>query len=405
MKILHTSDWHLGRGISGHDLSGAQSDAINFIVEQAIERKIDVLIVAGDVYDLQRPAVSDILTLRGILTRLSEAGIKIILTAGNHDSGPRLAANSNLLANGLHIAGLVEESGQGIQIDDEHGPVVFYPLPFLDPNEARFTFKPIDGDPLERSHQAVMTEALNRVRTDLANRPGQNVRSVVIAHAFVVKGGESIEELQAESCESERDLSVGGVQTIKSSAFDGVNYVALGHLHGPREVGTTAQDSPAIRYSGSILRYSLSEANHTKSFTVIDLDAQGRVTNSHIEIVEIPQPRGMSRLRGPLEELLSDKYASNRTDFVELTVVENHLPENYAAQLNNKFTHILSTRTERPDSEGILNSSVNENAIEIRTPIQIMSDFYQHSTGEEANDNMLEILRDTYEEALKQVNK
>jgi exonuclease SbcD len=250
-----------------------------------------------------------------------------------------------------------------------------------------------------------MTEAMNRVRADLATRNHQNVRSVVIAHAFVVKGGESIEELQAESCESERDLSVGGVQTIKSSVFDGVNYVALGHLHGPRAVGTTSPESPAIRYSGSILRYSLSEANHTKSFTVIDLDASGVVTDSHIEIVEIPQPRGMARLKGSLEELLSDTYIAHRDDFVELTVVETHLPENYAARLNNVFSHVLSTKHERPHGAGVLGALDADNSIEVRTPIQIMSDFYKFSTGEEITANMLEILQETYEEALKQVNK
>lgn len=403
MKILHTSDWHLGRGIHGHDLAEAQANALNFIVDEAIVRAVDVVIVAGDIYDVARPSGEEITRLKNVLTRLNQAGIRVIITAGNHDSGERLSAYSTLLNERLHIAGMVDEVGVCIELTDEHGPVCFYPLTFLDPNEARFTLAQTDDKPLVRSHEAVMSEAMRRVRADLATRDS-SARSVVIAHAFVTRGGESTEEVAAEQCESERDIAVGGVPTIPSSVFEGMTYVALGHLHGPRKVGVSADSQTTIRYSGSILRYSLSEANHQKSFSIVTLGAGGHVTSEDIEIVEIPQPCGMARLTDTYEQLLSDKYVQHHEDFVELNITDMFLEPNYYAKLENKFKRILKHSTGRPD---FVRHGVGDDFVPIadRDPLDLMKGFYEQSTHEEMSDSMTEILRDAYEQALKQVGR
>ena len=401
MKILHTSDWHLGRDIHGYDLGPDQVNAINFIADEAIARKVDVVLIAGDVYDLARPAGDDITRLRQVLKRFHDADIHVILTAGNHDSGERLGAYGGLLADKLHVFGMVEDAGTAVEIHDEHGPVLFYPLTFLDPNEARFVLAEDQAEPLARSHEAVMAEAMRRVRADIASRFG-SARSVVVAHAFVTKGGESDEELKSEQCESERDIAVGGVPTIPSSVFAGTNYVALGHLHGPRNV-VIGTDGPTIRYSGSILRYSLSEAKHSKSFSIIDLPADGNVTDAHIEVVDIPQPCGMARLTDSLDELLSSKYDQHHNDFVELNVTDMFPEPNYYAKLEYKFKRILTHSTGRPDF--VRHGDEDLGPITERDPMELMKSFYKQSTSDEMSDKMTEILRNAYEQALKQVTK
>jgi exonuclease SbcD len=126
VKILHTSDWHLGRNLATFDLSDAQAEAANFMVDEAIQRKVDVFVIAGDVYDQGRPAVAEINLLNQVLTRLNEAGITVIVTAGNHDEAERLAANSNLMRDNVHIWGFIEDSGKSVVLHDDHGPVAFY---------------------------------------------------------------------------------------------------------------------------------------------------------------------------------------------------------------------------------------------------------------------------------------
>ncbi len=402
MKILHTSDWHLGRGIHGYDLAADQERAINFIADEAISRQVDVVIIAGDVYDLARPAGEDIIRLRNVLTRLNRAGIRVIMTAGNHDSGERLGAYGTLLDDRLHVAGMVDEVGTCIEVEDEHGPVLFYPLTFLDPNEARFALVEDTSQPLPRTHEAVMAEAMRRVRADKDTR-SPNARAVVIAHAFVTKGDESPEELAAEQCESERDIAVGGVPTIPSAVFNGVDYVALGHLHGARNVTASTDDGPVIRYSGSILRYSLSEANHHKSFSVVTLGADGRIGAENIEVVEIAQSRGMARLTDNFEELLSSKYSKHHNDFVELNITDIFLEPNYYAKLENKFKFILKHTTGRPDF--VRHGDEDLGPITERDPMELMKGFYEQSTHEKLTDSMVDVLRDAYEEALNKVSK
>lgn len=398
MRFLHTSDWHLGRGLSGWSLEAEQRHAVNFIVDEAIARKVDVLIVAGDVYDLQRPAVADIQFLREVLTRLHASGIRTIITAGNHDSGPRLAATSNLLADGLHIAGLIDEVGVGIELQDEHGPVVIYPLPYLEPNESRISLVEYGAEPLARSHQAVMSAAMDRVREDLASRPA-GTRAVAVAHAFVVKGTETPEEVDAERSESERDLTVGGIQTVTSDVFEGMHYVALGHLHGPRAVGTVSESGPTIRYSGSILRYSLSEEKHEKSFTIVDLNPEGAERPCDVEVVLIPQLRGMATLEGTLDELLSDKYAKHHEDYVSLTVTDELLRSHYYPPLAHKFKYILHAGPKRQAPPPPIAGSGPQPPRREKSALDVMQEFYEISAGKAAAPEVLELLAEIYESA------
>ena len=399
MRFLHTSDWHLGKGLHGHDLSHGQQAALDAIIDAAIDREVDAFVVAGDVFDRAFPGVDDVRRLNRALTRLHDAGIPIICTAGNHDEGARLAAFMNLLDDQVTVVGEYGQVGLAVELNDEHGPVVFYPLPYLDPDGARRALAPEGGPMLERSHEAVVAEAMRRVRADLAERQRTEpaTRAVVVSHAFVVRGSETAEELRDEQSESERDISVGGVPSVPSGTYAGVHYVALGHLHGPR---TVQESGPMIRYSGSLLRYSISEAAHTKSVTLVEIGADGSCA---IEVLPVPQPAGMARLRGTLEDLLSDAHAAHHDDYVEITLTDQRLPDTFMAQLLSRFPRLLRAV---PDRERRLEEAESRSAgaaVRLNDPLDTLRNFYAASRGEELPTSMEQILIDVLERARQRV--
>ena len=395
MRFLHTSDWHLGKGLHGHDLTGAQQVAVDSVIDLAIEREVDVFVIAGDVFDRAFPSVEDVRRFNTALTRIHQAGIPIVCIAGNHDEGARLAAFRNLLDESVTIVGENRQVGESVVLGDEHGAVVFYPLPYLDPDGARRDLAPEGGPLLERSHEAVVGEAMRRIRADLSERQrvDPSTRGVVVAHAFVVKGSETPEELLGEQSESERDISVGGVPSVPTRVFDGVHYVALGHLHGGRTVRPAA---PMVRYSGSLLRYSISERNHAKSVTIVEIDADGACT---IDEVPVPQPAGMARLRGDLADLISDTYAVNHDDFVEILLTDARLPDNYLAQLGTRFTRILRAVPDRGSPAWAGAGDGAGSPVHAVTPLDTLRNFYAESRGEEPTEAMERILVDVLERA------
>ena len=405
MRFLHTSDWHLGKTLHGHDLAEAQAIALETMIELAVERQVDAIVIAGDVYDRAFPSVDDVRRLNDAFTRIHQAGVAIVCTAGNHDEGARLGALSQLLDDRVTIVGEYNQVGSSFTLEDEFGPVAFYPLPYLHPDGARRDLAPADGPLLERSHEAVIGEAMRRVRADVAARRSADpsLRVVVVAHAFIVRGSESPEELLTEQCESERDIAVGGVPSAPTAVFDGTHYVALGHLHGARTVQEQdlVAERPAVRYSGSPLRYSLSEANHAKSVTIVDIDAEGACT---IEEIPIPQPAGMVRLRGTLDEILSDAYAAHRGDFVELVITDSRPPDNWLAQLTHSFSRILKARHDYGVASGAASDEPVNAGTQVLTPLETLRNFYVSSRGEEPTPEMAQILQDVLERARQEAD-
>lgn len=378
MRLLHTSDWHLGRTLHGLSLLDAQREAVALLVREAVERKVGLFIVAGDVFDRAVPPIEALRILNDAVARLNEAGIALIIVAGNHDSGERLSTYASVLREGVWVVGDTRSIASPIVLHDEFGEVLVYALPFLDPDLVRHALGA--DEPLERSHDAVVSHALGLISADRAARG--NPRSIAIGHAFVVAGQAPV------LSDSERDLSIGGVQSVPVSRFAGAfDYVALGHLHRPQQVG-----SDAIRYSGSLLRYSLSEAGHQKSFLIVDLAAPG--TSLTIEQIEIPQPRPMSRLRGAMNELLSEGHAEVRDHFVELIVTEESYPERMHARLDAVFPFALrkefetTRRTEHGGARGDARG---------RDPIEVVRDFLRVTDVEIDDDVEIVLVRRAYE--------
>jgi exonuclease SbcD len=319
VKVLHTSDWHIGRTFHGADLLAEQEAVLGHLADLVTGEAVDVVVVAGDIYDRAVPSAEAVRVATAALARLREAGAQLVITPGNHDSGPRLGAFAEFAAaGGLHVRATIAGLAEPVLLADEHGEVAFYGLPYLEPEPSRHAL----GVPEARGHTGVLTEAMRRVREDLATRPG--MRAVVLAHAFVTGGNAS---------ESERTIAVGGVEQVPGSVFDGVDYVALGHLHGPQ---TLAEH---LRYSGSPLAYSFSEARQRKSVWLVDLDAAGL---AEVRRHELPVPRPLATLRGELAELLSspehDEWVGH---FLSVTLTDRVRPVDAMRKLRDRFPYAV----------------------------------------------------------------
>lgn len=213
-----------------------------------------------------------------------------------------------------------------VELFDEHGAVRFYGLPYLEPDVCRKEL----GVPTARTHEEVLTAAMGLVREDLAEQHGA-ARSVVLAHAFVVGG---------EATGSERSISVGGVETVPAGAFEGVDYVALGHLHSRQEI------TPWLRYSGSPLPYSFGERSDAKSVWIVDLGPQGVTA---VRPVGLTSPRGLSRIEGTLDDLLADEgLAYAEQDYVSAVLVDERRPQDAMRRLRERFPHAVHLEWERP---------------------------------------------------------
>lgn len=321
MRILHTSDWHLGRSFHREGMLAHQAAFVDHLVEVVAAEKVDLVVLSGDVYDRALPHVDAVRLADEAFARLAASRARVVVTSGNHDSAQRLGFGSRLIDHaGLHLRTDADAVGVPVELADEHGPVAVYGIPYLDPEALREPW----GLPV-RSHQSALTAAMGRIRADLAARAGgPRVRSVVLAHAFVAGGAAS---------DSERDISVGGISRVPTSVFAGVDYVALGHLHGAQQL------TDEIRYSGSPLAYSFSEADHVKGSWLVDLDDAGLAAS---EFVPAPVPRPLARLRGTLDALLADPgLGAAEEAWVQATLTDDLRPQRAMEQLRRRFPHTL----------------------------------------------------------------
>jgi len=370
MRFLHTSDWHLGRSLHGVDLLDHQAAYLDHLVDLVRDERVDAVVVAGDVYDRAIPPVEAVTLLSETLARLTEHAT-VVLTSGNHDSATRLGFGSGVMRERVQLRTRVAELATPVLV----GGVAVYGLPYLDPDATRGE---LGGDePLARSHEAVMTAAMARVRADAAQR---GVRSVVAAHAFVVGGAAS---------ESERDIRVGGVDHVPAGVFAGVDYVALGHLHGPQRLA--GPDGTVLRYSGSPLAYSFSEQRHAKSTVVVDVGAAGVTTR----LEAAPVPRRLADVTGTLDALLGADGEAHVDDWVRVTVTDVDRPTELFARVRARFPHALVVQHRPAVAESRERAAVVSAAAD---PVEVSAQFVRHVTGREPSSDELAVLRRAYED-------
>ncbi|WP_019929348.1 exonuclease SbcCD subunit D [Nocardia sp. BMG111209] len=327
MRMLHTSDWHIGRTFHGVDLLVDQARSLEYLAEIVAEQRVDVVLVPGDVYDRSIPGAEAIAVCNRGFEAIRAAGAVIVATSGNHDSPTRLGAlGSFAAAGGLHLRTTVADVDRPVLLSDEFGEIACYGIPYLEPEITRVELQV----PQARSHADILAAAMTRIRADLDRRG--NPRSVILAHAFVVGG---------EATGSERSISVGGVETVPLGAFDGIDYVALGHLHSPQVL------SESVRYSGSPLPYSFGERSHRKAVWVLDLDGDGLK-----EVVrhEIPRVRGLTQLTGELDRLLTDPgHAEAEDHYVSAQLTDHARPVDGLRRLRERFPHAVHVEWSRPE--------------------------------------------------------
>ena len=359
MRLLHTSDWHLGRSFHREDLLTAQGRAIDHLLEVVRSERVDAVLVSGDVYDRALPAVDAVALFDEALRRLADTGARVVLISGNHDSARRLGFGAGLLdLAGVHLRTDVSAAHRPVLLDDPDGPVAVYGIPYLEPDAVR---SELGCD--ERSHAAVLTAAMTRVRADLATRPG--TRSVALAHAFVTGGQPS---------ESERDITVGGAASVPLAAFAGVDYTALGHLHGAQRLADN------VRYSGTPLPFSFSEEHHTKQLLLVELGARPGDPVS-VESVPTPVHRPLARVSGRLDDLLTaPRWAGHEGHYLQVTLTDPTRPREPMERLRRRFPHVL-VLSFAPEGAGADDETSYAARVRGRSDLEVATDFVGHVRG------------------------
>ncbi|MCA5923739.1 metallophosphoesterase family protein [Curtobacterium oceanosedimentum] len=377
MRILHTGDWHLGRTLLGADLLEHQAAFLDWLVDLVRDRGVDLVVVAGDVYDRAIPPVDAVRMLSLVLERLAET-TTVVLTPGNHDSAARLGFGAGVMGRRVRILTEPLHVGEPVLVDDPDGPVAVYGIPYLHPDLTRHALAAVPDEPLARSHHAVVQAATDRIRADLDERPG--TRSIVVAHAFV--GG-------ADPTDSEQDIRVGGVDRVAESVFAGFDYVALGHLHGPQRVGTDDR----VRYAGSPLAFSFGERHQRKSVTLVDLDAAGTVA---VELVPAPVPRRLVDVRGSIDDVESGAFRADADAWVRVAVTDTVHPERMYARVKDHFPHALAITHEPADRPA---TTAARAVTATSDPVEVAADFVAFATGGAPDDDERSVLTEAYEAA------
>jgi exonuclease SbcD len=322
--MIHTSDWHLGRLFHGIHMTDDQAHVLDQFTDLVRDTRPDVIMIAGDIFDRAVPPTEAVNLLDDVISKiLIDYQVPIIMIAGNHDSPDRLGFGYRLMqGKGLHMFGRLHTDLTPVVIHDHHGPVFFHGLPYVEPAVVRDKLK----DDEIHGHDDAMGKLLHRMK----HKMDSNQRNVLLAHAFVAGGEES---------ESERPLSVGGSSVVNGSYFKDFDYVALGHLHRPQKVG-----NENIRYSGSLMKYSFSEAEHRKHVALIEMDATGKID---IDPIALSPRRDLRCLEGHLEEILKGPLnGESKEDYLMVSLKDEGALLDPMGKLRKVYPNVL--HIERP---------------------------------------------------------
>ncbi|MEO1017641.1 MAG: exonuclease SbcCD subunit D [Pseudomonadota bacterium] len=351
MRLLHTADWHLGRTLHGYPLLEDQAKLLTDITTAAVEFKADAVLVAGDVFDRAVPPPEAVEVLDEVLYRLIvEQRLPVIMIAGNHDSPRRLSFGARLMQpQGLIIRTDLQEITAPIVLQDGHGQLDIFALPYVEPAIVNLAF-----GITTHSHHDAMQAVISRLPLE----PGR--RKLAMAHLFLQGGAES---------ESERPLTVGTLEGVSPELFAPFDYVALGHLHRPQ-----SWSDGRIRYSGSLMRMSFDEADHEKSFTLIEIDRAGKVET---ESVVLKPGRQVELKKGYLNELMG---SGPSTDFISVELLDEGAVLDAHGRLREVFSNLCEVR--RPHYRPAVLAGEADRARTDRSTGELFADFFETMTGD-----------------------
>jgi exonuclease SbcD len=340
-------------------LTDDQAFALDGLVELARDVRPDAVFVSGDVYDRAVPPPEAVALLDETLTRLAETGAAVVVIAGNHDSPERIGFGSRLLAlSGVHMAGPIGAEPASLLLPGDDGPVWIWMMPYADPATVRCVL----GDDALRGHDEAVGALIDRVRVAMA--PG--TRNVLVGHEFVTGG--------IETADSERPLTVGGTAQVARERFEGFDYVALGHLHRPQSVG-----GEVVRYAGSLLKYSVAEATHVKSVSVVELGTARRP--AHIEEVTLPMRRDVRVVTGSLAQLVATVPARGREDYVHAVLSDAGPLYDPMGELRSAYPNCIGFTRERVAEPGD-RTAPDAASIRALDVVTLFSGFFEKVTGE-----------------------
>lgn len=351
MRLVHTSDWHLGRTFHQVGLLAAQAQFVDWLVQLVRSERLDAVLISGDVYDRALPSPDTVALLDDALTRLVDAGAQVVAASGNHDSAVRLGFASQLLQRaGVHIRASLDSIGTPVLLGD--GELAVYPIPYLEPSVAATEL----GAPA--THAGVLGAAMDRVRADAADRGS----AVVLAHCFAAGG---------VAGESERDISVGGISVVPLSVFDGVSYAALGHLHAAQALGERAA------YSGGPVAMSFGETGQVKAVDLLTIES-GEVRR---QSVPTPVSRPLAVLRGELDELLrSPEHAWAESAWCKVVLTDPQRPLGALESLRRRFPQVLAIDFD-PQGAATPVRRYAGRAAASRPALEVCCDFLGHVRG------------------------
>jgi exonuclease SbcD len=379
MRILHTSDWHIGRTFHGHSTLAALADVLDALVVQVRENDVDVVIVAGDVFDSATPAASAYTLLDDALMALHETGATVIMTSGNHDSAARLGFHSRLLRDGIHVLTDPQAIATPVTVHDEHGPVHFFGIPYLEPAIVRGLWP----DAALRTQAQVMHHAMGLVRDGMAEHAG---RAVAVAHCFAA-GVDPTAGL-------EREVRQGGLDIVPLASFEGPEYVALGHIHGRQQL------SERVRYSGAPLHYSFGEQHKERGSWLVELDADGLASTQWLAL---PVPRALVTLTGALDEILSDENVTAHADDWVCAIYTDALPQHEPMRRLRERLPFCALVQHQP--EGVDAADDRSYSQRLRTAVtdeERIEAFLEHvRAGQGASEREAELIREVLDDRVR----
>lgn len=377
MKVMHLGDLHIGKSLGEFDLYEDQKYILEQILKIAQEKSVDVLLIAGDVYDKSVPGEKAVQLLDLFLRKLVDTGIKTYIISGNHDSDERLNFGSSLFeSNNIYISSKFNGRLKKFSLNDEFGELVIYLLPFVKASQVQhyFTEEKID------SYDMAVRTILEHSDIDFKKR------NILVAHQFVA-GKEDPEMAGSEGLSVH---NVGTVEKIGYSSLEKFDYVALGHIHSPQSVGVEH-----IRYSGSPLKYSLSEANNSKSLPIITLENKGKLS---IEYVPLTAMRDIRHLKGNLKELLDEKNISSNNDFIYATLTDEDIINDVMGIFRAYYPNTVKIDYDNSHTREIENVDISRIA-ENKTFGELIQDFYKQIYACDMSKEELEIMKWAAKEA------